>query len=337
MKTLLYADWQRVEVAERPPPRPAADEVVLRVSACGLCGSELEAFKNRSPRRTPPLILGHEFCGVVDEVGIGVAGFTPGAKVVSNALVPCGTCVRCRRGDAHLCSTRQIFGMSRPGAFAEFVNVPARCLIPWPDDLPAETACLAEPLANGVHVAGLISRLRPKTVLVIGAGSIGLMCLGAIRALLDAEVFVTDLNEARLEFAKTGGAKDVIPGRHCDPVQAVLDVNGEGVDVVIDAVGAAETKRQSILAARPGGAAVWIGLHDNPMSLESYEVTLAEKQILGSYSASMDDMRAALDLLARRAVDPLPWAKKFPIEHGVEAFHRMLLAQENDVKAVIMP
>ena len=321
MRTLLYPDWDRVEVANQPRPSPAADEVVLRVAACGLCGSELEAFKSHSPRRTPPLVLGHEFCGVVDEVGPSVAGVHVGQKVVSNSLVPCGGCVRCRRGDSHLCAGRQIFGMNRQGAFAEFVNVPARCLIPWPDALPAEAACLAEPLANGVHVARLVTHLRPKTVLVIGAGPIGLMCLGAVRAMLGAEVFVTDLNERRLEFARVQGAAEVVMGRRQDPVQAMRDrTDGEGVDAVIYAVGAAATKQQSVLAARPGGAAVWIGLHQNPMSLNSYDVTLPEKQVLGSYAATMEDMRAALGLMAEGKVDPLPWVQRFPIERGVEAF-----------------
>ena len=338
MKTLLYPEWDRVEVSTAPRPTPAADEVVLRVAACGLCGSELEAFKNHSPRRTPPLILGHEFCGVVDEVGSGVAEVRVGQKVVSNSLVPCGACVRCRRGDSHLCGQRQIFGMNRPGAFAEFVNVPARCLIPWPEHLPAEAACLAEPLANGVHVAGLAARLRPKTILVIGAGPIGLMCLGAARAMLGADVFVTDLNEQRLEFARAQGAVDVIPGRTADPVQAVRDATGGvGADVVVDAVGAAATKQQSILAARPGGAAVWIGLHDNAASLNSYDVTLPEKQVFGSYAATMDEMHAALDLMASGKVNPLPWVQRFPIERGVEAFERMLAARGGDVKAVIVP
>ena len=338
MKTLLYPEWDRVEVADRPRPSPAADEVVLRVAACGLCGSELEAFKSHSPRRTPPLVLGHEFCGVVDEVGAGVAGFRAGQKVVSNALVPCGHCVRCERGDPHLCAKRQIFGMNRQGAFAEYVNVPARCLIPWPDPLPAEAACLAEPLANGVHVAGLVRHLKPQTVLVIGAGPIGLMCLGAARALLKADVLVMDLNERRLEFAAAMGAAEVIAGRQRDVVEAVRErTGGEGVDAVIDAVGASATKQQSVLAARPGGAAVWIGLHDNPMSLNSYDVTLPEKQVLGSYAATMDDMRKALSLMAGGDVDPLPWVQRFPIERGVEAFERMLAARGDDVKAVIVP
>jgi L-iditol 2-dehydrogenase len=111
--------------------------------------------------------MGHEFCGVREDTG---------AKVVSNSLVPCGECLRCRRGDTHLCGRRQIFGMHRLGAFAERVNVPARCLIPWPPNLPAEAACLAEPLANGVHIFNLIRSLAPRRVLVIGAGPIGLMC-----------------------------------------------------------------------------------------------------------------------------------------------------------------
>jgi len=194
MKTLLYSAWDRIEVADRPRPSPEAGEVLLRVAACGLCGSELEAFKNHSPRRTPPLVLGHEFCGVIEGLGEGVGlrhaqsspgdGLRPGRKVVSNSLVPCNQCVRCRRGDTHLCGKRQIFGMNRQGAFAEFVNVPADCLIPWPDNLPAEAACLAEPLANGVHVAELVAPLKPKTVLVIGAGPIGLMCQQAMQAML---------------------------------------------------------------------------------------------------------------------------------------------------------
>ena len=338
MKTLLYPAWDRVEPAEAPRPTAAADEVILRVAACGLCGSELEAFRHHSPRRTPPLILGHEFCGVVEEVGRDVRGVEVGRKVVSNSLVPCGDCVRCRRGDSHLCGGRQIFGMNRPGAFAEFVNVPARCLIPWPDNLPAEAACLAEPLANGVHVAGLVARLRPKTVLVIGAGPIGLMCQGAARALLGAEVYVTDLNEDRLNFARAQGASDVFPGRSRDPVQAVRErTQGEGADVVIDAVGAAATKQQSVLATRPGGAAVWIGLHENPISLNSYDLTLPEKQVLGSYAATMDEMRTALALMAGGKVDALPWVKRFPIEQGAEAFGRMLAARGDDVKAVIVP
>ena len=340
MKTLLYPAWDRIEVAERPVPSPAPGEVLLRVAACGLCGSELEAFKSHSPRRTPPLVLGHEFCGVVERVGDGVATGGPraGQKVVSNSLVPCNDCVRCRRGDTHLCARRQIFGMNRQGAFAEFVNVPADCLIPWPDNLPAEAACLAEPLANGVHVAELVAGMKPKLALVIGAGPIGLMCQQAMHAMLGAEVVVTDLNEDRLAVARERGAKATIPGRSRDPVKAVQEMTGgEGADVVVDAVGGATTKQQSIAAARPGGAAVWIGLHENPMTLNSFDVTLPEKQVLGSYAATMKQMRQALELMSGGKVETASWVERFPIERGVEAFERMLNPRGRDIKAVIVP
>jgi L-iditol 2-dehydrogenase len=340
MKALLYPAWDRVEVSDQPKPSPGVGEVLLRVAACGLCGSELEAFKNHSPRRTPPLILGHEFCGVIERLGPGVddGSLRVGQKAVSNSLVPCGDCVRCRRGDTHLCGKRQIFGMNRPGAFAEFVNVPADCLIAWPENLPAEAACLAEPLANGVHVAEMIAPLKPKTVLVFGAGPIGLMCQGAIQAMLGADVIVTDLNEDRLAVARAHGAKETVAGRSADPVRVVQEMTGgEGADVVVDAVGAAATKQQSVAAARPGGAAVWIGLHENPITLNSFEITLPEKQVLGSYASTMQQMRQALDLMATGKVETASWVERFPIERGVEAFNRMLKPKGRDIKAVIVP
>ena len=120
MKTLLYPEHDRLEIAERPDPQPSEGEVLLRVAACGICGSELEAFKKRSPRRIPPLIMGHEFCGVVAEVGSGVRHFTRGQRVISHSLYGCGDCVRCARGDSYLCARRQLFGMHRAGGFAEY-------------------------------------------------------------------------------------------------------------------------------------------------------------------------------------------------------------------------
>ena len=136
MRVLRYPAFDQLEIADCDPAPLRPDEVRLRVAACGICGSELESFKNRSPRRPPPLVMGHEFCGIIETVGPAVRDWKVGARVVSNSLVPCGHCVRCHRGDTHLCAQRQVFGMHRPGAFAEQVNVPARCLIPWPEQVP---------------------------------------------------------------------------------------------------------------------------------------------------------------------------------------------------------
>lgn len=338
MRVLHYPEFDRLEIRDLDvtPPRP--DEVRLRVAACGLCGSELETFKNHSPRRAPPLVMGHEFCGVIDTVGSEVRDWRPGAKVVSNSLVPCGRCVRCQRGDTHLCADRQIFGMHRPGAFAEYVNVPARCLIPWPESLAAEAAALAEPLANGIHVVNLTRHLPAATVLVIGAGPIGLFCQQALQVLRGARVWVADLSPERLAVARRLGAVDVINPRAQDAAKRMLEVTGgEGADLVVDAVGAGLTKRTSLEALRPGGAAVWIGLHENAVTFDSYGLTLPERQVLGTYAAKLEELKHALDLMASGQVDAQSWVQRFPLEEGVTAFQRMLAAQGADLKAVICP
>jgi len=338
MKSLLYPEYERLEIADQPEPVPGEGQVRLKVSACGICGSELEAFKNRSPRRVPPLIMGHEFCGVIDRVGPGVTGFSLGQRVVSNALFSCGQCVRCRRGATHLCARRQIFGMQLPGAFAEYVNAPTKCLIEWPEQLPAEAACMAEPLANGVHVVNLTRHLRPQAVVVIGAGPIGLMCQQAFQAIAQVEVVVSDLIPERLAAATRLGAKRVINPRGEDFVNAVLELTeGEGADVVVDAVGGNLSKQQSLGATRPGGAAVWIGLHENTVTINSHEITLAERQVQGSYATTQDELRTAVDLLASGKVEAINWAKQFPLEEGVTAFYRMLAAKGDDIKAVLVP
>lgn len=314
------------------------DEVRLKVAACGVCGSELESYKNRSPRRPPPLVMGHEFCGTVAELGADVTSVKQGASVVSNSLVPCGQCVRCTRGDTHLCASRQIFGMHRPGAFAEYVNVPARCLIPWPENLPAEAAALAEPLANGIHIVNLTKNYPAATVLVIGAGPIGLFTQQALQVLRGAKVYVADLSPERLAVATKLGAAGVINSREQDPAKFMQSITGgEGADLVIDAVGASVTKKTSLDALRPGGVTVWIGLHENALTFDSYNVTLPEKQVLGTYAAKIEELAHALELMAAGKVDALSWVQRFPLEEGVTAFQRMLAAKGHDIKAVICP
>lgn len=338
MRVLHYPEFDRLEVRDLDVLPPKPDEVAVRVAACGLCGSELETFKNHSPRRQPPLVMGHEFCGTIDQVGAEVTGWKPGMRIVSNSLVPCGRCVRCRRGDTHLCAHRQIFGMHRPGAFAELVNVPARCLIPWPENLPAEAAALAEPLANGIHVVNLTRHVPVKTALVIGAGPIGLFCQQTLQVLRGARVFVADLSPERIAVAQRLGAAGVINPREQDLVKAIQAVtDGEGADLVVDAVGAGGTKKTALEALRPGGVTVWIGLHENTMTFDSYQVTLPEKQVLGTYAAKIEELQQALELMAAKKVDALSWVHRFPLEDSVVGFHRMLAAKGTDLKAVICP
>jgi len=338
MKTLLYPAYDQLEIADQSQPHIGYGEVMLRVTACGICGSELEAFKNRSPRRVPPLVMGHEFCGVIEEIGPDVRLWTRGDRVVSHSLFGCGRCVRCVRGASHLCAGRQLFGMNRAGGFAEYVSAPEHCLVAWPEPLPAESASLAEPLANGVHVVGLTRELNPDKVVIIGAGPIGLLCQQAFKCLSSAEVVVADLIPERLDAASRLGAKHVVDSRHEDLLEEVLRLTGgEGADVVVDAVGSGLSKKQSLTATRPGGTTVWIGLHENAVTIESHEVTLSERRVQGSYAASLDELKIAVDLLASGRIDGTSWIKTFPLVEGVEAFHSMLAARGDNIKGVLLP
>lgn len=336
MKSLFYPAWDTLEIADHPVPDVPKGHVLLKVAACGICGSELETFKNHSPRRRPPLIMGHEFCGTV--VNPGSAPIPEGRRVVSHSLVTCGACSFCRSGREHLCPNRRVFGMHMPGAFAEYVSVPASSLIEWPDGLPAESACLAEPLANGVHVADMLKRHDVQTVVILGAGPIGLMCQQTVQVLLKAKTLVSDLVPERREFARKLGARAVLDPRTQDVAALVREATGgEGADAVVDAVGSALTKRQSLELVRPGGAVVWIGLHENTMPIDTYEITLPEKAVYGSYAASTDELRQAVSLLVSGAIDSTSWVQVFPLENGVEAFQRMLAGKGRDIKAVLRP
>lgn len=338
MRSLFYPEWDRLEVCEQPVPKIANDEVLLRVAACGICGSELETFKNRNLRRTPPLIMGHEFCGTIVEVGSSARTFHAGQKVISHSVANCGVCRPCRRGNTHLCENREIFGMHRPGAFAEFINVPARCLIPWPEHLSASVACLAEPLANGVHVANLVKARRPEMVCILGAGPIGLMCQQAVQVLLGSTTVVSDFIPERLQISRKLGAHTTVNARQKNVIEVVREITTrEGVDVVIDAVGAVTTKQQALEMVRPGGVVVWIGLHENNMTLDSYKVTLPEVTIHGSYAATISELQTAVTLMAGQRVDVASWVQTFPLAEGVEAFHKMLAAKGSDIKAVLTP
>ena len=338
MNTLFYPAFDSLEIRDLPAPVPGPGEVLLQVAACGLCGSELETFKNRSPRRQPPLIMGHEFCGTVVSTGPGADAALVGRRVVSNSVVSCGHCVRCRRGDTHLCAARQIFGMHRGGAFAELVNVPVEVLLPWPDPLPAAAACLAEPLANGIHVVNLTRHVPVEKALVIGAGSIGLMCQQALQVLRGAQVMVCDISAGRLKVAEQLGAAPALHSGENDIAQEVRHwTEGEGVDLVVDAAGSQATKRLSLDSVRPGGAAMWIGLHENAMTVDTYEITLPEKQVLGTYAAKKDELVHALELMRTKQVDVTSWVEVSPLKDAVGIFRRMLSPGPFDIKAVFCP
>jgi threonine dehydrogenase-like Zn-dependent dehydrogenase len=338
MQALLYPSYGEMIVTEVPEPRLKPDELLVRVEACGICGSELGSFASRSPRRPPPLVMGHEFAGTIEARGDGVEGPQIGTRVVVNSLVHCGMCDLCRRGLTHLCRHRQVFGMQRPGAFAERVAVPIGIVFPMPKGMTGVQGALVEPLANGIHVLSLAPGNPLETVVIIGAGPIGLMCLQAALLRGAKRVAVSEPGAHRREVAVAMGAQTA-----WDPRQRGLSEDVDewteslGAGLVIDAVGSAETKRHSIAAARPGGDVVWIGLHGDEVTLNSFDLILGERRVSGSYGAGEQDIRTAIEWLAGGQVRTEPWVEVVPLSRGVEAFYAALRQEGEAVKFVLEP
>jgi threonine dehydrogenase-like Zn-dependent dehydrogenase len=310
MRALVYTRPNTVELLEIDQPVAGAAEVLVRVDAAGICGSELHGISDTSFRR-PPLVMGHEFSGTTLD----------GRRVVANPLLSCGDCDQCERGCEHLCRSRAILGIHRPGAFAEWIAVPERALHELPAAMSFETAALIEPLANGVHAVNLSNGEPDARIAIFGAGTIGLVALLAARRRSD-RVAVCDLSPERLAVAERLGA---------GTTTTALD--GE-FDVVIDAVGAASTHRASIEHLRPGGTTVWIGLLSRDADIDAQALVRDEKHVVGSYCYTTADFAEAVALASE--ID-LGWTTSFDLDDGVTIFNELMHGRHDVVKAVLRP
>jgi L-iditol 2-dehydrogenase len=339
MKALFYPAWDRLEMRDLAAPVPKRGEVVLQVLAVGICGSELHGFKIHAPRRTPPLVLGHEFSGEVLAIGEGVTGWRPGDRVAVNSTISCGVCDACVDGDPHVCPTAEVFGTKRPGAFAEQVAVPVSTLLPLPQDVTPVQASLMEPLGNGVHAWSMIRRRFPETVVIFGAGAIGLFTLQVARAGGAGRLAVVDVSPARLAVARQLGAERTVNARSEDVLAALREfTRRRGADVAIDAVGAASTRDLALKAIRKGCECVWLGLHDDATTVGGLDIVLGEKTVYGSFAVRPRDLHAALDLLGAGRIILDPWVRTFPLTAGIDVFMQLVTAPPDDyIKAVLLP
>lgn len=339
MKAIYYPAWERLELCEVPDPTPTAGEVVLRVRAAGICGSELHGFAIRAARRTPPLILGHEIAGEVAALGAGVTGYRPGDRVAVNSTISCGRCPVCVGGDPHICPTAEVFGTKRPGGFAEYVAAPASTLFRIPDGLSMVQASLMEPLGNGIHAVSMLRRRFPETVAVFGAGTIGLFAMQAAMAAGAGRLAVVDISPARLAVAQALGAERAFNAKTDDVLAGLQDFSGgRGVDAAVDAVGTAGTRDQALRAVRKGGECVWLGLHDDTTTVGGLDIVLGERALYGSFAVRPSDLRTALSLLTAGRIRLHPWVKSFPLADGVRVFQALVHNPPDDyIKAVLIP
>ena len=304
MRALVYTAPRRLELLELADPEPKAGEVVVRIRAVGVCGSDLHGFLGRSKKRVPPLVLGHEFSGEVaaSDVASDVA---TGARVAIYPIVSCGVCEYCATQRDHLCPARQVYGLDFHGGLAEFATVPARCLFPIPRSMCFVEGSLVEPLANAIHVVKRCGDVRGRTGMVYGAGPIGMLCAFAAKQGGARAIAVVDRNTHRLTKTRELAADLAVDAATQDPLKSVLEwTQGRGVDFAIDAVGTAQCRQNSISGAASGGTVICIGLEDEVCTVDTRPIVTREVDVKGAYAYTRSDFVEAVSMLERKL---LPW------------------------------
>jgi L-iditol 2-dehydrogenase len=231
MKALLLKQYMELELTDLPQPELGPNDVLVRVRACGICGSDVHGLDGSTGRRIPPLVMGHEAAGVISEVGRSVKDWKAGDRVTFDSTVSCGYCHFCRRGEINLCDNRQVLGVScgdyrRNGAFAEFVSVPQNILYRLPDSLPFEHAAMIEAVSIAVHAVNLTPKLLGDTAVVIGSGMIGQLTVQAAKVAGFGRVFAVDIDDAKLEMARKLGADETFNSKNVDAAAEIAARTG---------------------------------------------------------------------------------------------------------------
>jgi 2-desacetyl-2-hydroxyethyl bacteriochlorophyllide A dehydrogenase len=330
MKALVYTDTNKVVYRDEPDPVLDPGEVLLKVEATGICGSDMHAYHGHDPRRIPPLILGHEVAGTI------ASGPQKGWHAVINPLITCGHCAYCDTGFSNLCDKRELIGMRLEGAYAEYVKIPEKNLVILPDTLNFVQASLAEPTATALHALNLarIKSSRPlaeSKVLVIGGGAIGMLVALLLRGYGCRDILLAETNDLRGQSASehTG----------CQIFNPITDpaVRNDSFDLVIDCVGGGKTRELAMSAVKTGGTVVHIGLMDSRDGLDIRKLTLFEITLIGVYCYTAADVRAAVKAIDTGLLGDLSWIETRPLSQGAQAFSDLDKGLSAAAKIVLIP
>lgn len=342
MKALVLEAYNRLEYRDVADPTIGPNDVLVNVKACGICGSDVYGLDGSTGRRIPPVIMGHEAAGIVAEVGSQLRGWQAGERVTFDSNIYCGVCRYCRKGMINLCDRRRVLGVScaefrQDGVFAEYVTVPQQCVYRLPDGLSFEHAALVEPVSIAVHAAGRPTIKLNDSVVVVGAGMIGLLLVQALRVAGCRHIVALDLEPNRLDLACQLGANVGLRADAPDVVNQVLDHQDGGADLVFEAVGTAAALQLAFECARKGGKLTLIGNVSPTAVLPLQRVVIRELTLYGSCQ-STGEYPACLDMMARGAikVDSLISAVA-PLAEGAAWFEKLRQRSMGLLKVVLIP
>lgn len=343
MKALVLSEYKKLDLVDMPEPRPGEDELLIRIRACGICGSDVHGYDGSTGRRLPPIVMGHEAAGEVAAVGSAVRNFSVGDRVTFDSTVYCGKCFYCQRGQINLCEDREVIGVSTPlfrrmGAFAEYVCVPERIAYRLPENMPFAHAALIEAVSVAVHAVSLTPIALEDTVVVVGAGMIGLLTMQAAKLAGAGRVISVDVDDTRLELARSLGASLTLNSRSGDAAAQIVEwTHGRGADAALECVGLTAPVKLAVDCVRKGGAVTLVGNVAPAIELGLQSVVTRQIRVQGS-CASSGEYPACISAMSRGAirVEPLLSARA-PLDEGASWFERLYAHEPGLLKVVLEP
>ena len=343
MKALVLEKPGQLVLKQIERPRVQPDDVLVRVKACAICGSDVHGLDDSSGRRHPPIVMGHEASGIIEEAGSAVTGFKTGDRVVFNSTLYCGTCHYCARGLQNMCVSAKVYGVScdsyrLQGAMAEYIAVPQRILYHLPSAVSFEEAALVEPLSIALHAINLATINLGDSAVVFGAGTIGMMLIKLLVLSSCGELIAVDVDDTKLEFAKNKGADHCFNPQAGDLQSRIIQATqGLGADIAYEAVGIPATTQAGIECLRKLGTFVLLGNLTPAFEMPVQKVVLKQLRLIGSYCFA-SEAETSLKLLADKsvAVDDLI-SVAAPLEDGAKMFERLRSGEKGLRKVVLIP
>ncbi len=342
MKALELEAYKKLVYKDIRKPEPGQGELLIKVMYCGICGSDVHGYDGSTGRRIPPVVMGHEASGVVEEVGDGVSGFKKGDRVTFDSTLACGDCFYCRKGQTNFCENRRVLGVScdeyrQNGAFAEYAVVPALVSYHLPEELSFEAAALTEPLSIAVHGVEITPLALGDNVLVVGAGMIGLLTIAVLRAKGCGRIYASDIDPFKLEKAKKFGADITIDASKEHVEEAIHRLDPRGVAAALDAVGNTPSIGSAISAVRRGATVTLIGNLDPRIEVPLQVLVSRQIRLQGS-NASNGEYPACLELLRQGAINTKSFISAVaPLSEGAQWFERLHAAEKGLLKVLLDP
>lgn len=345
MKALVFTAPQKLEWQDWPDPKLEPGDALVRVRSVGVCGSDVHGWLGNSRGRIPPLVLGHELAGVVEEVRSEDTAVQPGDFVAVYPLVSCGECRYCADGRDRLCRRRKLLGMHRAGGFAEFLTVPAKNLYPLPAALDARAGALVEPLANALHFVEY-AQYDAGPIAILGAGAIGLLMLQAARQMQSAQdggrlfprIAMTEISPHRVAMARQLGADLVVNPLETSAMEQLESFFGEdGCTAVLDAAGFAASRQLALKLVASGGLVGLVGMGDAETTFDCVEAVRREVSLAGIYGYGRDEFQRAVEWMKDGRIDATGWVSEAPLQEGQAIFEDLDRPDSEKIKVILKP